>query len=193
MSDAKQPQTMGECDVTNAATSAECLSCGRLRPTTADDLRTRLAAAEAERDEALAAWTGWQERYCAVVREREEARDQRDASFEDVESLNGCLERATERAEAAEAERDEARAAADRAAFAARTTGADLLRIGALCGMTDDEYPLKAVERVVAEAVRLRALLRDAEPCLYGTPTSAEGLAMLDSVRARIAALLGGE
>lgn len=53
------------------------------------------------------------------------------------------------RAEQAEAERD-------RATFAARASGADLLRIGVLCGMTDDEYPLKAVERVVAEVARLR-------------------------------------
>lgn len=53
------------------------------------------------------------------------------------------------RAEQAEAERE-------RVAFAALTSGADLLHIGALCEMTDDEYPLKAVERVVAEVARLR-------------------------------------
>ena len=55
-----------------------------------------------------------------------------------------------------EDERDTATAVAQRAVFAAQTMGADLARIGAICGMTDDEYPLKAVERVVAEVARLR-------------------------------------
>ena len=67
------------------------------------------------------------------------------------------------------AERDEAlnelataRAVAGRAAQAAQATGADLVHIGALCGMTDDEYPLKAVQRVVKERDEARGLLRDA-------------------------------
>lgn len=41
-------------------------------------------------------------------------------------------------------------------------------------------------------AERAEALLRDAEPCIGGTPYSAEGWALMDGVRARIAALLAG-
>ena len=104
-----------------------------------ESLRTRAEQAEAERDE---------------LRRRQTEPDESDP---DGWIRRSALNHWHARAIKAEAERDEARAAADRAAFAARTTGADLLRIGALCGMTDDEYPLKAVERVVSEVERLRA------------------------------------
>lgn len=48
-------------------------------------------------------------------------------------------------------QRDEAIADRDRARFACNTQWHDLERIASLCGRTADEYPLKAVERVVRE------------------------------------------
>lgn len=43
-----------------------------------------------------------------------------------------------------------------RLAFATQALAADLRAIGDLCGMTDDEYPLKAVQRFVREHERLQ-------------------------------------
>lgn len=48
----------------------------------------------------------------------------------------------------------------DRNLFTARTIGADLAEIGRLCGIKDDEYPLKAVRRVVDERNELARALR---------------------------------
>ena len=73
--------------------------------------------------------------------------------------MMGCS--LAEKLDAAESERDEARATAERVTCAAQASGADLIRIGALCSMTDDEYPLKAVERVVRERDEARAAWRD--------------------------------
>lgn len=40
--------------------------------------------------------------------------------------------------------------------LACNVSAADLITIGKMCGMTDDEYPLRAVERVVAERDSIR-------------------------------------
>ena len=55
------------------------------------------------------------------------------------------------------------RAERDRYLLAAQTQGADLAEMGRICGIRDDEYPLKAAQRVVSERDRLAQQLAGLE------------------------------
>lgn len=73
----------------------------------------------------------------AAIRQRDEARTELKRLGDDFQSVWDS--------------RDEVIQERERARLACNTYWHDLSRIARLCGMTDDEYPLKAVERVVKE------------------------------------------
>jgi hypothetical protein len=119
--------------------------------------------------------------WAAVVRDRDEARDElakTSADFRDVwESRDKVIE-----------ERDRARQACN-------AYWHDLTRIALLCAQTDDEYPLKAVERTVRERDEAHACLAetiaDVEEAraALGEAWMTGGVSLAEGIRRKTAAL----
>ena len=99
-------------------------------------------------------------RQCAEERAADRERWMRDSNADAaalVENAEALQAKAMEQLNDVTGERDRALAEVERLKLACSATGADLTEIGRLCGIHDDEYPLKAVQRVVAERDSARA------------------------------------
>jgi chromosome segregation ATPase len=104
----------------------------------------------------------------ARVLSAEEVAEAREAWHANAESLPSVVARLARSHEALRAQRDELVMRRSQAEFASAAAFADLRTCAAAAGMTDDEYPRKAILRALADGRDLRAKLAAAEADIDG-------------------------